>query len=61
MSVMNMGIIVPRAGLEPTSLAFQTSVLPLHHVDFPDVTTIPMPTCVCVAPWSVQTTTPLLP
>ena len=27
-------------GLEPSSLAFQASVLPLHHLDFPDVTTI---------------------
>ena len=32
MGVMKMGNIVPRAGLEPTSLAFQASVLPLHHV-----------------------------
>ena len=30
--VMQMGNIVPRAGLEPTSLAFWASVLPLHHV-----------------------------
>ena len=26
--------IVPRVGLEPTSLAFQASVLPIHHVGF---------------------------
>ena len=30
--VMKMGNIVPRAGLEPTSLVFQASVPPLHHV-----------------------------
>ena len=28
---MEMGIIVPRAGIEPTSMAFRASVLPLHH------------------------------
>ena len=32
MSVMNMGNTVPRAWLEPTSLIFWTSVLPLHHI-----------------------------
>ena len=45
MGVMKMGNIVPRVGLEPISLAFRTSVLPLHNVGFPDVITIPMPTC----------------
>ena len=45
--VMKLGNTVPRVGLEPTSLAFSASVLPLHHVGFPDVTTIPKPTCVC--------------
>ena len=29
---MKVGNIVPRAGLEPASLAFQVSVLPLHLV-----------------------------
>ena len=29
---MKMGNIVPRAGIKPTSLAFQVSVLPSHHV-----------------------------
>ena len=43
--VMKMGIIVPRAGLEPTSLAFRASVLLLHHVGFLYVIAIPMPTC----------------
>ena len=28
---MKMGNTVPRVGLEPTSLAFWASVLPLHH------------------------------
>ena len=41
---MKMGNIVPRAGIEPLSRAFWANVLPLHHVDFPDVTTIPTPT-----------------
>ena len=36
-----MGNIVPRVSIEPTSLAFQASVLPLHHIGFPDVITIP--------------------
>ena len=27
------GNIVPKAGLEPTSLTFQASVIPLHHID----------------------------
>ena len=30
--VMKMGNIEPRAGFEPTSLAFQVGVLPFHHV-----------------------------
>ena len=47
MRVMKMGNIVPRAGLEPTSLAFRASVPPLHHVGFPGVTTTPTPTCLC--------------
>ena len=32
MGVMKMWKIVPRAGLESTSLAFWASVLPLHHI-----------------------------
>ena len=35
MGVMKMGNNVPSVGLEPTSLAFQASVLPLHHVASP--------------------------
>ena len=56
---MKMGITVPRAGLEHTSLAFQASVLPLHHIDFPDVITNPTPTCLfsSLPQRSVPTTT----
>ena len=59
MGVMTMGNTVPRAGLEPISLAFWASVLPLHHVGFPDVTTISTPTCLrsSLPQRSVQTTT----
>ena len=57
--VMKMGNTVPRAGLEPTSLALRASVLPLHHIGFPDVTTILTPTCLCgsLPQRSVHTTT----
>ena len=41
MGVRKMENIVPTAGIEPTSLAFQARVLPLHHICSPDVTTIP--------------------
>ena len=44
---MKTGMIVTRAGLEPKSLSFWASMLPLHHVGFPEVTTIPMPTYLC--------------
>ena len=59
MGVMKMGSIVPRAGFKPTSLAFRASVLPLHHVDFSDVTIIPVPICLCssLPQRSVQTIT----
>ena len=30
--MMKMRNIVPRVGLEPTSLAFRASMLPLHHI-----------------------------
>ena len=30
--VVKMGNIVPRAGLEPMSVALWASVLPLHHI-----------------------------
>ena len=45
--VTNMVNIVPKAGLEPTSVVFQASVLPLHHVCSLSVTAKPMPTCLC--------------
>ena len=47
---MKMGNTEPRVGLKPTSLAFPASVLTLHHIAFPDVTTIPTPTCLCSSP-----------
>ena len=59
---MKMGNPVPRVGLESTFLPFQASGLPLHHVGFPEVTTIPMPTCLCSAiPQSSVQTTKLVP
>ena len=60
---MKMENIVPRAGIEPISQAFRASVLPMHHVGFPDVNTIPMPTCLCssLPQRSVQTTTLIPP
>ena len=56
---MKMGNTVPRAGIEPTSLAFQASVLPFTPCKVPDVTTIPTPTCLCrsLPQRSVQATT----
>ena len=59
MGVMKRQIIVPRVGLKPTSLAFRASVLTLHHIGSPDVTTIPTPTCLCssLPQRSVPTTT----
>ena len=53
MGLMKMENIVSRAGTEPTSLAFQTSVLTI------DVNTIPMHTYLCssLSQRSVQTTT----
>ena len=62
MGVMKMGSTVPRAGLEPRSLAFRASVLPLHHIGFPDITTMPTPTCLCSSlhQRSVHTTTLLM-
>ena len=47
MDLMKMGNIVPRAGLKATSLEFWASVIPLHHIGFPDVTAIPTPTGLC--------------
>ena len=44
---MTMGNIVPTAGIELTSLAFQASVLTFTSHMLPDVTTIPTPACLC--------------
>ena len=60
--VTNVGNSVRREGLEPKSLAFRDSVLPLPHIGFlmlrlcPDVMAMP---CVCssLPQKSVQTTT----
>ena len=46
-SVMKMENIVPRAEINPTSLAFRTSVLTITYVGFSDMTCIPTPTCLC--------------
>ena len=47
--VMKMGNTMPRVGLEPTSLPFWASVLPLHHIG---CLVSPLYTCppVCAAP-----------
>ena len=57
--VIKMENTVPRAGIELTYLAFGASVLPIQRIGFPDVTTIPMPTCLyCFLPHrSMQPTT----
>ena len=47
--VMKMWNTVPREGLEPTSLEFRVSVLPLHHVDSLMSQLYPRPP-VCAAP-----------
>ena len=59
MGVMKMENVVPRVEIKPTSLALWASVLPLHPIGFPDVTTLPMSSCLCgsLPERSVQTTT----
>ena len=59
MGVMKMGNTLPRVGIEPTSLAFQASVLLLHHVG-----SLMSPICPCPPVYAaplpqrpVQTTT----
>ena len=56
---MNTEDIAPRAGIEPTYLAFQANVLMITPPRLPDVTTIPTPTCLygSFLEKSVQTTT----
>ena len=34
MGVLKVGNTVPRAEIEPTSLAFRVSVLPIHHIGY---------------------------
>ena len=40
MDMMNMGNSVPKVGVEPTSLAFEASVLTISPPKLPDVTII---------------------
>ena len=42
-----MGNIVPRAGIEPTSLGFRTSVLTIKPPRVPNVSIISTPICPC--------------
>ena len=44
---MKMGNIVPRAGIEPTSLAFRASVLTISPRSLSNMSHIPVPTCLC--------------
>ena len=62
MGGMKMGNIVSRAGIEPTSFAFWASVLTISPSRLPDVTTLPIPTCLggTLPEMSVQTTTIVL-
>ena len=57
--VMKMGNSVSRAGIKPISLVFWAMVLPFTQHRLPDVTSIPMPTCLCssLPQRSGQTTT----
>ena len=56
--VTKMEKTVPRAGIEPKSLAFRASVLTVTPHRLPDVTTIPTSTCLfsSLPQKSVQTT-----
>ena len=47
MGVMEMGNIVPRAEIKPTSLAFQPSVLTITPHQLPEVSTLPTHTSLC--------------
>ena len=59
MGLMKMGNIAPRAGIEPTSLAFQVNGVTITPPRLPDVTTLPSPIYLCgsLPERSVQTTT----
>ena len=56
---MKMGNIVPRMGIKPTSLALWANVLNITLPRLLDVTSVPLPTCLCgsLLERSVQTTT----
>ena len=57
--VMKMRNIVPRVGIKTHISGIPASMLPLHHIGFTDVTTIPTTICLCssLPQRSVQTTT----
>ena len=59
--VMQMGNIVPRAVINPKSLAFRASVLTITPLRLSNVTTVSMPTSLCsfMPQRSVLTTTPV--
>ena len=59
MGVMKIENIVPRAGIELTSLAFRGQCATITACRLCDGTTIPMPTCLCgsLPQRSVPTTT----
>ena len=54
-----MGNIAPRVAIKPTPLAFRARVLTISPRRLPDVTMLPVPTCLCgsLPEKSVQTTT----
>ena len=54
--VNKMGTIVPKVGIEPTSLVFQVYVLTITPPRLADVTTLPTPPYLMWSEWSVQTT-----
>ena len=55
-----MGNIAPRAGIEPTFLGFWASALTITPPRLPDVTALPMPTCLYVALPEMSVPTPTL-
>ena len=58
--VMNMGNIVPRPGIEPTSFGFRASVLTIYHLGYLMSALYPcLPVCLCgfLPERSVQSTT----
>ena len=59
--VMTIGNMLPRAGIEPTSLAIRDGVIAIIPLRIPDVTSVPIPTCIfgSLPQSSVQTTTPV--